>query len=98
MRVHVLADMEGVAGVCRWAQVSHDGALYQEGRRLYTQEINAAVRGAFNAGALSFGAAIYVCGFAAFWFAAVAGVVLFSADGALAADAARVLATIRPHQ
>ena len=46
------ADMEGVAGVCRWAQVSHDGALYQEGRRLYTQEINAAVRGAFNAGAL----------------------------------------------
>jgi low temperature requirement protein LtrA len=25
--------------------------------------------GAFNAGALSFGAAIYVCGFAAFWFA-----------------------------
>jgi len=52
MRVHVLADMEGVAGICRWAQVSHDGMLYQEGRRLYTQEINAAVRGAFNAGAL----------------------------------------------
>ena len=44
--------MEGVAGICRWAQVSHDGALYQEGRRLYTAEINAAVRGAFNAGAL----------------------------------------------
>ena len=52
MRVHVLADMEGVAGICRWAQVSHDGALYQEGRRLYTQEINAAVRGAFNSGAV----------------------------------------------
>ena len=45
--------MEGVAGICRWAQVSHDGALYEEGRRLYTEEINAAVRGAFNAGARS---------------------------------------------
>jgi D-amino peptidase len=51
MRVHVISDMEGVAGICRWAQVSHDGALYQEGRRLYTQEVNAAVRGAFSAGA-----------------------------------------------
>src|SRR6478672_8383798 len=52
MRVHVLADMEGVAGICRWAQVSHDGALYQEGRRLYTQAINAALRREIKAGAV----------------------------------------------
>jgi D-amino peptidase len=51
MRVVVFGDMEGVAGICRWAQVSADGALYEEGRALYTAEMNAAVRGAFAGGA-----------------------------------------------
>ena len=51
MRVVVFGDMEGVAGICRWAQVSAGKALYDEGRALYTAEINAAVRGAFDAGA-----------------------------------------------
>ncbi len=51
MRVVVFGDMEGVAGICRWAQVSAKGELYQEGRRLYTAEMNAAVRGAFRGGA-----------------------------------------------
>jgi D-amino peptidase len=51
MRVVVFGDMEGVSGICRWAQVSAGGALYQEGRALYTEEINAAVRGAFAGGA-----------------------------------------------
>src|SRR5919202_5691767 len=45
--------MEGVAGIVKWQQT--DGAAgdvaYHEGRRLYTQEINAAVRGAKKAGA-----------------------------------------------
>ncbi len=50
MRVMILADMEGVAGVNHWDQVNHAGPMYQEGRRLYTEEINAAVRGAWAAG------------------------------------------------
>ena len=52
MRVHIISDIEGVAGIVKWAQAT-GGAdpLYQEGRRLYTEEINAAVRGAKKAGA-----------------------------------------------
>src|SRR2546421_12191581 len=44
--------MEGVAGIVKWQQTSGgDKRAYQEGRRLYTEEINAAVRGAKAAGA-----------------------------------------------
>ena len=43
--------MEGVAGISRWDQVSADKPGYEEGRRLYTEEINATVRGAFAGGA-----------------------------------------------
>jgi D-amino peptidase len=51
MRVFVMSDMEGVAGITKWEQVSGGESLYEEGRRLYTEEINAAVRGAASAGA-----------------------------------------------
>ena len=51
MRVHVISDMEGVAGIVKWQQTSGGESLYEEGRKLYTQEINAAVRGAKAAGA-----------------------------------------------
>ena len=51
MRVHVISDMEGVAGIVKNEQTSGGEALYEEGRRLYTEEINAAVRGAKAAGA-----------------------------------------------
>jgi D-amino peptidase len=51
MRVHVISDMEGVAGIVKWEQVEGGAAMYEEGRRLYTEEINAAVRGAKAAGA-----------------------------------------------
>src|SRR5215471_1440987 len=43
--------MEGVAGIVKWEQTSGGEALYEEGRRLYTEEINAAVRVAKSAGA-----------------------------------------------
>src|ERR687884_1890924 len=43
--------MEGVAGIVKWEQTSGGKPMYEEGRRLYTQEINAAVRGAAAAGA-----------------------------------------------
>ena len=51
MRVHVISDMEGVAGIVKWEQTTGGEPLYEEGRKLYTGEINAAVRGAKAAGA-----------------------------------------------
>ena len=51
MKVHVISDMEGVAGIVKWEQVTGGEPLYEEARRLYTEEINAAVRGAKAAGA-----------------------------------------------
>ena len=51
VRVHVISDMEGVAGIVKWQQVAGGEKLYEEGRVLYTEEINAAVRGAKAAGA-----------------------------------------------
>src|SRR3954470_13699527 len=43
--------MEGVAGIVKWQQVAGGEKLYDEGRILYTEEINATVRGARAAGA-----------------------------------------------
>jgi D-amino peptidase len=51
VRVHVISDIEGVAGIVKWGQAGGDLPLYQEARKLYTEEINAAVRGAKAAGA-----------------------------------------------
>jgi D-amino peptidase len=51
MRVLIVSDMEGVAGIVKWSQVTGGHPMYEEGRRLYTAEINAAVRGAKAAGA-----------------------------------------------
>jgi D-amino peptidase len=51
VRVHIISDIEGVAGLVKWSQTSGDQPLYHEARKLYTEEINAAVRGAKAAGA-----------------------------------------------
>src|SRR5499427_8725350 len=51
MRVLIMSDMEGVSGIVVWDQVNAGAPMYEEGRRLYTEEINAAVRGAKAAGA-----------------------------------------------
>jgi len=51
LRVMVFADMEGVAGIQAWEYVGGRSPKYEEGRRLYTDEINAAVRGCKRAGA-----------------------------------------------
>ncbi|MDE2125865.1 MAG: M55 family metallopeptidase [Armatimonadetes bacterium] len=51
MRVMVWCDMEGVAGISVWDQVNGGAPMYEEGRRLYTAEVNAAVRGCKKAGA-----------------------------------------------
>ena len=46
MRVHVISDLEGVSGVVKGGQTTGGEPMYEEARRLYTEEINAAVRGA----------------------------------------------------
>jgi D-amino peptidase len=51
MRVLIMADMEGVSGIVTWDQVTGGKQQYEAGRVLYTEEINAAVRGAKRAGA-----------------------------------------------
>ncbi|HEX6789603.1 MAG TPA: M55 family metallopeptidase [Gaiellaceae bacterium] len=51
MRVHIISDIEGVAGLVNWGQTGGEKPLYHEARKLYTEEINAAVRGAKAAGA-----------------------------------------------
>jgi D-amino peptidase len=51
MRVFIISDMEGVSGIVKWQQVLGGAPMYEEGRKLYTGEINAAVRGAKAAGA-----------------------------------------------
>src|SRR5207245_5001547 len=51
VKVFVISDMEGVAGLVKWEQTTGGDPMYEEGRRLYTEEINAAVRGARAGGA-----------------------------------------------
>src|SRR5258708_5775640 len=51
MRVVIFCDMEGVACIEHWDQVSAGKPFYEECRKLYTDEMNAAVRGARAAGA-----------------------------------------------
>ena len=51
MRVHVISDLEGVSGVVKAGQTGGGEPMFEEARRLYTEEINAAVRGARAAGA-----------------------------------------------
>src|ERR671936_45085 len=43
--------MEGISGIATPAQTNAAEPLFQEGRKLYTEEINAAIRGAKAAGA-----------------------------------------------
>src|SRR3954466_530151 len=51
MRVHIISDMEGVAGIVKSDQINATKPMFEEGRRLYTEEMNAAIRGARAGGA-----------------------------------------------
>lgn len=53
MRVLIFCDMEGVCGIQSWEHTGGSSPLYEEGRRLYTAEANAAARGALAGGATS---------------------------------------------
>jgi D-amino peptidase len=50
VKVFIISDLEGVAGIVKGDQTGAGEPLYEEGRKLYTHEINAAVRGAKDAG------------------------------------------------
>ena len=49
MKILVAADMEGISGVTTWDQVTAGHPEYARFRRLMTEDVNAAVRGAFDA-------------------------------------------------
>jgi len=52
MKIYILADMEGVSGIRKPAQVDMQGAEYHaEGRTLMMQEMNVAIEAAFAGGA-----------------------------------------------
>jgi len=51
MKIYISADMEGVAGVVTGEQLSPAGFEYQRFREFMTQEVNAAIEGAVEAGA-----------------------------------------------
>ena len=51
MKILIAADMEGISGLTAWEQVMPGKPDYDRFRRLMTEDVNAAVRGAFDAGA-----------------------------------------------
>ena len=51
MKILIATDMEGITGVTTWDQVTPGHAEYARFRKLMTGDVNAAVRGACNAGA-----------------------------------------------
>ncbi|GBC63914.1 peptidase M55 [Desulfonema ishimotonii] len=51
MKIYISADIEGIGCVVRGEHASTSGRDYDTARRLMTQEVNAAIRGAFDAGA-----------------------------------------------
>ncbi len=51
MKVYISVDMEGATGICSWEQCAKGNPYYDEGRRLLTSDVNAAVEGALEGGA-----------------------------------------------
>jgi D-amino peptidase len=52
MRILISADMEGISGVVHWDQVTPGHPEYARFRQIMTEEVNAAVAGAFDGGAI----------------------------------------------
>lgn len=51
MKIYISVDMEGISGINHPDHVMRDGRLYAEGRKMMTEDANAAIRGAFDGGA-----------------------------------------------
>ena len=54
MKILVAADMEGISGVTRWEETESAHSEYARFRRIMTDEVNAAIAGATEAGANEF--------------------------------------------
>ena len=50
MKILIATDMEGITGVTTWDQVTPGHAEYARFRRQMTEDVNAAIRGASDAG------------------------------------------------
>jgi D-amino peptidase len=51
MKILIATDMEGISGVTNWDQVDPKHAEYARFRKIMTEDVNAAIQGAFEAGA-----------------------------------------------
>ena len=51
LKVFISVDMEGITGVANWEDVSREGKDYDYFRKIMTEEANAAIEGALDAGA-----------------------------------------------
>ncbi|KQL43927.1 aminopeptidase [Brevibacillus choshinensis] len=51
MKVFISLDMEGISGITEWEDTIPGRRHYEAGRRLLTQDVNAAIEGALEAGA-----------------------------------------------
>jgi len=51
VKIYILTDIEGASGVVRWEHGSPAGRYYERSKRLLTEEVNAAIAGALEAGA-----------------------------------------------
>ena len=51
MKIFISVDMEGISGLVRWMDVAARGIDFERNRRLMTLDANAAIDGAFEAGA-----------------------------------------------
>src|SRR6266705_3714731 len=54
MKLFLSTDFEGTSGIVAWEQIIEGNAEYEQGRRLLTNEINAVISGALEAGATEF--------------------------------------------
>jgi D-amino peptidase len=54
MKLFLSTDFEGTSGIVAWEQIIEGSAEYEQGRRLLTDEVNAVINGAAEAGATEF--------------------------------------------
>ena len=54
MKIYLSTDIEGTSGVVAWEQIIEGSAEYAQGRKLFTDEVNAVIRGALEGGATEF--------------------------------------------
>jgi D-amino peptidase len=54
MKLFLSTDIEGTSGIVAWEQIIEGNAEYEQGRRLLTNEVNAVISGALEAGSAEF--------------------------------------------